>query len=148
MTLIRWQPYQDLNTLTRQLDRLLDDAFLFPNTERRNRDIMSVPAVEIQETDEAVLVNLEIPGIDAKDLDIQVTTDAVYISGERKSEAKTEEKGVIRSEFRYGKFQRVIPLPAHIQNTNVTADLKDGVLNLTLPKTTEEKNKVVKVELN
>lgn len=53
---------------------------------------------------------------------------------------------MIKSKFHYGKFQRVIPLPAQIQNTNVTADYKDGILNLTLP-TEEEKNKFVKVNL-
>ena len=69
------------------------------------------------------------------------------IAGKRKSETKSEENGKTRSEFRYGKFKRVIPLPARIQNTNVTADYKDGILNLTLPKSEEEKNKVVKVNL-
>jgi HSP20 family protein len=86
--------------------------------------------------------------MEAKDLDIQVTMDRVAISGERKSETKTEEHGVTRSEFHYGKFSRVIPLPARIQNTNVTADYKDGILNLTLPKAEEEKNKVVKIDLS
>ena len=71
----------------------------------------------------------------------------VAISGERKSETKSEEKGITRSEFRYGKFQRVIPLPARIENTNVTAEYKDGILELTLPKSEAEKNKVVKVNL-
>ncbi len=54
---------------------------------------------------------------------------------------------MIRSEFNYGSFRRVIPLPARVQNTNVNAEYKDGVLNLTLPKAEEEKNKVVKVNL-
>ena len=80
-------------------------------------------------------------------MDVQVTENAVSISGERKSETKTEKDGAIRSEFHYGKFQRVIPLPSKIQNTNVTAEYKDGILNLTLPKTEAEKNKVVKVNL-
>ena len=66
---------------------------------------------------------------------------------ERKSENKSEENGRTRSEFRYGQFKRVIPLPARIQNTNVTADYKDGILKLTLPKSEEERNKVVKVNL-
>ena len=83
-----------------------------------------------------------------KDLDVQVTENAVAISGDRSAETKTEDKGVTRSEFHYGKFQRVIPLNARVQNTNVTAEYKDGILNLTLPKTTEEKNKVVKVNLD
>ncbi|MGL4882936.1 MAG: Hsp20/alpha crystallin family protein, partial [Waterburya sp.] len=71
----------------------------------------------------------------------------VAISGERKAETKSEENCKTRSEFRYGKFSRVIPLPVRIQNTNVTADYKDGILNLTLPKSEEEKTKVVKVNL-
>jgi HSP20 family protein len=54
---------------------------------------------------------------------------------------------MIRTEFRYGQFQRVIPLPARIENTNVQADYKNGVLQLTLPKAAEEKNKVVKVNI-
>jgi HSP20 family protein len=106
-----------------------------------------VPAAELTETDDAVHLKLEVPGMEAKDLDVQVMADRVAISGERKSETKTEEDGKTRSEFRYGKFSRVIPLPVRIQNTNVTADYKDGILNLTLPKSEEEKNKVVKVNL-
>ncbi len=90
---------------------------------------------------------MEVPGIEAAYLDIQVTENAVSISGDRKSETKTEDKGMTLTEFHYGKFQRVIPLPVKIQNTNVTAEYKDGILNLTLPKKEEEKNKVVKVNL-
>jgi HSP20 family protein len=69
------------------------------------------------------------------------------ISGERKSEAKTEEGGMTRSEFRYGKFRRVIPLPGQVENTQVQADYKDGILNLNIPKAEAEKNKVFKVNL-
>ncbi|MGB6170002.1 MAG: Hsp20 family protein, partial [Geitlerinemataceae cyanobacterium] len=58
-----------------------------------------------------------------------------------------EENGMTRTEFRYGKFQRVIPLPARIENTQVKAEYKDGVLKMSLPKAEEEKNKVVKVNL-
>lgn len=85
--------------------------------------------------------------MEASDLDVQVTENAVSVSGERKEETKTEENGVTKSEFHYGKFHRVVPLPARIQNTNVQAEYKDGILNLTLPKTEQEKNKVVKVNL-
>jgi HSP20 family protein len=101
----------------------------------------------MEETQEAIHLKLEVPGIEAKDLDVQVTQNAVSISVERKEETKTEENGVTKSEFHYGKFQRVIPLPARIQNTQVQAEYKDGILSLTLPKSEEEKNKVVKVNL-
>src|SRR5579883_285899 len=143
--LTRYNPWQDFNTLQRQINRLFDSA-IEPDTVGE-RAFAKVPAAELHETADAIHLKLEVPGIEAKDLDIQVTENAVSISGERKSEKKSEENGRTVTEFQYGKFQRVIPLSARIQNTNVTAEYKDGILNLTLPKTQQEKNKVVKVNL-
>ncbi|WP_138505821.1 Hsp20/alpha crystallin family protein [Nostoc sp. PA-18-2419] len=145
MALVRWNTWREIDTLQRQLDNLFEDTRVPSGV--FNRDFIKVPAAELQETDDAIHLKLELPGIDAKNLDIQVTQDAVQISGQRKSETKTEEKGNTKTEFYYGKFQRVIPLSAPIQNTNVTANYKDGILHLTLPKTEQEKNKVVKVNL-
>ncbi len=142
MALVRYNPWQEMNSLQRQLNRLFDDALTPANWDDFG-NFSKIPAAELTETDDALHLKLEVPGMEAKDLDIQVMADRVAISGERKSEIKEK----TRSEFRYGKFQRVIPLPARIQNTNVTADYKDGILNLTLPKSEEEKNKVVKVNL-
>ncbi len=130
-TLLTWNPWQELNALQTQLDR----------------DVVKVPAAELRLDEEAVYLRLELPGIQAKDLDIEVTEKAVSISAERKTEHKNEGNGTFKSEFHYGKFHRVIPLPARVQNNNVTADYKDGILNLHLPKAQEEKNKVVKVNL-
>ncbi|MDJ0634614.1 MAG: Hsp20/alpha crystallin family protein [Xenococcaceae cyanobacterium MO_188.B29] len=146
MALVRYNPWQEMNSLQRQLNRLFDDALTPANWDDFG-NLSKIPAAELTETDDALHLKLEVPGMEAKDLDIQVMADRVAISGERKEETKTEEKGRTRSEFRYGKFQRVIPLPARIQNTNVTAEYKDGILNLTLPKSEEEKNKVVKVNI-
>ena len=146
MAIIRYNPWQEINSVQRQLNRLFDDV-LTPSHWDDFSNLSKVPAAELTETEDALRLKLEIPGIKASDLDIQVTVDHVSISGERKEETKSEDKGVTRSEFRYGKFSRVIPLPKKVQNTNVTADYKDGILNLTLPKSEEEKNKVVKVNL-
>jgi HSP20 family protein len=85
--------------------------------------------------------------MESKDLDIEVTAESVAIRGERKEETKTEEKGMTRSEFRYGQFHRVISLPTRIDNQNVKAEYKDGILQLELPKAEEEKHKIVKVNL-
>ena len=146
MALVRYNPWQEMSHLQRQLNRLFDDA-LIPENWGEFGNLSKVPAAELTETDEALNLKLEVPGMEAKDLDIEVTVDHVSITGERKSESRSEEQGRTRSEFRYGKFSRVIPLPTKIQNTNVTAEYKDGILNLTLPKAEEEKNKVVKVNL-
>lgn len=146
MALVRWNPWRDIDTLQRQFDRMFEDA-LTPTTQNEWNSFTRIPAAELNETADAIHLKLELPGIDAKELDVEVTENVVSIKGERKSETKSEENGATRSEFHYGKFQRVIPLPARIQNTQVQAEYKDGILNLTLPKTEQEKNKVVKVNL-
>ena len=145
MPLVRYSPLNSIETLHRQINRLFeDDSFL---TWKDASTSSFVPTAEISETEEAILLNLELPGIDAKDLNIQVSKDQVSISGERKEETKVEEKGYSRSEFRYGSFHRVISLPRNVQNNAIKAEYKDGILRLVLPKAEEEKNKVVKVNL-
>ncbi|BAU08527.1 MULTISPECIES: Hsp20/alpha crystallin family protein [Fischerella] len=144
MSLIRWQPFQEIENLQQDMNRLFD-RLMTRDGERIGTNF--IPAAEMQETSDAIHLKLEIPGMDAKDIDVQVSAEAVSISGERKEETKTEEKGMTRTEFRYGKFQRVIPLPARVENTNVKAEYKNGILQLTLPKAEEEKNKVVKVNI-
>lgn len=144
MSLIRWQPFSEIDSLQKEMNRLFDS--LAP-TSTEKWDSAFVPAAEMEETPEEIHLRLEVPGMDAKDIDIQVSAEAVSITGERKEETKTEEKGMTRSEFRYGSFRRVIPLPTRVQNSNVNAEYKDGILNLTLPKAEEEKNKVVKVNI-
>ena len=145
MSLVRYNPWHEMNALQKSFNRLFDDMLTSDNFDLGK--FSKIPAAELSETEEAVNLKLEIPGINAKDLDIQVTENAVSIRGERKEESTTEENGTKRSEFRYGKFERVIPLPTRIQNTDVKADYKDGILNLHLPKAQEEINKVVKVNL-
>jgi len=147
MALVRWEPFREIESLQRQMNRLFEA--LTPTTfgDGEKFGIAHVPAAEMTETPDAILLKLEVPGLEAKDIDIEVTADSISISGERKSETKTEEEGVTRTEFRYGQFRRTIPLPVRIENTNVKAEYKDGILNLTLPKAEEEKHKVIKVNL-
>ena len=145
MSLVRYSPFNSIDALNRQISRLFDDDRLL--SWKDAKDDFFVPSAEISETKEAILLKLEIPGMDAKDLDVQVSKDEVTIRGERKEEAKTEEKGYTRSEFRYGSFHRVISLPRTVQSSAVEAEYKDGILRLVLPKAEEERNKVVKVNL-
>lgn len=148
MALIRWEPFREIDTLQREMNRLFERAMVPAD----RSDIMAaepafIPPAEMHETPDQITLKMEVPGIEAKDLDIKVTVEAVAISGERKSEIKSDERGMERSEFRYGRFQRVIPLPARIQNDKVQAEFKNGVLCLTMPKAEEEKNRVVKINL-
>jgi HSP20 family protein len=139
MALVRWAPLSEIEGLHREVNRLFDS--LTPNQQRGFDDLAFMPAAELKE-------KLELPGLDAKELDIQVSAKSVSISGERKSQTESEENGVTRSEFRYGRFQRIVPLPARVVNDQTQAEYKDGILTLTLPKAEGDKQKTFKVELN
>lgn len=148
MSLIRWQPLREVDTLRKQMDHLFDDLLSGDLAELTNKGKTWAPAVELQETDTNLVLKAEIPGMEAKDLDVEVTPESVSISGEHQEEAKTEKKGYFRSEFHYGQFQRIVPLPVTVQHDQVKAEFKQGVLTLTLPKVQVVEPKTFKVKLN
>ncbi|MBW4505212.1 MAG: Hsp20/alpha crystallin family protein [Scytonematopsis contorta HA4267-MV1] len=127
--------------------RVMDSIFEDMSTVRQPQMVAFKPAVELQDKDEALVLRAQIPGINARDLDVRVTKQAVVISGEKSDNNQTEKIGYFRSEFTYGKFQRVIQLPVAIQNDKVQAEYKNGILSLTLPKASKASNQVVKVNL-
>jgi HSP20 family protein len=140
-----WEPLHSLQQMQQRMNRMM--GRLMPSGNGELSAFGYMPSAEISETPEDIRLKLEIPGMEAKDLNVEVTEDSVSISGERKSETKTEEKGMVRSEFHYGKFERIIPLPTHVQNDKVQAEYKNGVLTLTLPKLEGEKRKAVKINV-
>ncbi|MEO0826435.1 MAG: Hsp20/alpha crystallin family protein [Cyanobacteria bacterium J06642_9] len=141
-----WEPFGDIDTLRKEMDTLFERF----NTGlgRETSGLAFVPSAEINETDTEIYLKLEVPGMSAEDLDIEVTDGAVAITGERQSKTKSGEENTLRSEFYYGKFERFIPLPHRVRQDGVTAEYKDGILNLTLPKSEEEKGKVIKVKVS
>lgn len=154
MAIVRYNPWSEMNSLQSQLNRMFDDV-LTPATLADFGNFSKVPAAELTETEDNLILKLEVPGMQPAELNIEATAKSISISGERKSETQAEDEGKtrlseglsFRTEFRYGSFQRVIPLPVRIQNTEVKAEYKNGILHLTLPKAEAEKNKVVKVNL-
>lgn len=145
MALVQWYPHRELDSLRRQVDRLLDTP-LFDAVWDQERPAI-VPPAELEETPEALVLRIELPGFDKQDLSIEVTPQAVSISGDRKAPTRISDNGIYRSEFRYGTFQRTIPLPKRVKNSEASAAYEQGILTLTLPKVDEERNTVVKVNL-
>lgn len=142
MTLVRWQPFRNVTTLQREMDRL------FENLAERDESVYKptfVPAAEMRSDADNIYLQVEIPGLTPAEIEVQVTADRVTIGGERKEELNTEENGMKRSEFRYGKFQRAIALHHKVDRDRVQAKYEYGVLKLTLPKAEDDKNKTVKV---
>lgn len=141
----RWEPFGEFDTLRKEMDRLFDQFGL--DWKGDGNGFGFVPSAEMDETDTEIHLKLEVPGMESDDLDIEVTDEAVAIKGERKSETKTEEEGRFRSEFHYGKFERLIPMPTRIVKDQVAAEYKAGVLRLTIPKSQEETTESVKVKV-
>jgi HSP20 family protein len=106
-----------------------------------------MPSLELKEDENQFILHLDIPGMERKDLDISVVGNTLTVKGERKEEESKKGKGYFYSERRYGSFQRSIELPAAVKADKVGASYKNGVLELTLPKSEKAKAKQIKVNV-
>ncbi len=151
MSTIKWQPLEELNGLRHQINRLFDDIVheepKLGMVSPQMRETPWMPAIELQETETDLCLKAQVPGLEPSQLDIQVSENAIFLTGEYQKEQKTDSKGIVRTEFHYGQFRRVVPLPAAIQREQVTAEITDGLLTLTMPKSTVSVPNVVKVPI-
>ena len=130
-----------LFTLHREMNRMFDDVFrgfdLAPFGSTRGLTGLSWPQIDIDETDKEVRITAELPGLDEKDVSLEIAHGVLSISGEKKSES--EDKARRFSERYYGRFERRIPLE-DVDEDKVSAAFTNGVLIITLPKSTDAKN--------
>jgi HSP20 family protein len=145
MALMKWEPFEGLTALRREMDRLFED-FSQGGGGLRFWDRAAEPAVEVSDSAEAVVVKVQVPGINKDDVQLTITENALTVKGEMKEEEKKEDKNYHRREFRYGAFVRNIPLPAPVQSEKATAQLKDGVLEVTMPKSAQAKVKQISIQ--
>jgi len=141
MTLLRWTPWQELEDMQRGLDRVLGGLQSPASTENGQW----MPAVDIRETDDSLLVHAELPGIDKKDVRVEVKDGVLTISGERKYEKDVKEENVHRIERAYGRFTRSFSLPRNVETEKVDAAMRNGVLEIRLPKVESAKAKAITV---
>jgi HSP20 family protein len=130
----------DLYELRRRIEDYWPASRNFPF---RGEDVM--PAVDIYEKDGNYIVKAELPGIKEEDVDISITGDMLSIRGEKKSEKEVSEEDYYRSERSYGSFTRYIDLPPDADPENVEASHENGILEITVPKSSEVKSKKIKV---
>ena len=104
----------------------------------------SKPAVNIREDEKNYVLDLAIPGIDKKDLKIDMNEDVLTISSEIKNESEESKDGYRRKEFSYSAFSRSFYVPENVNREKIEANYKDGILSVSLPKQEEEKNKLSK----
>ncbi len=105
------------------------------------------PAVDVQEAADKIVVKADLPGIDRKDVEVSVEGATLVIRGEKKEEARVEDRDYLRTERVHGSFARVLELPVEVDEAKVSAQYKDGVLEVTLPKREEVKSTARRVEI-
>jgi len=128
-------------TLHREMNRMFDDVFrgfdLAPFGSSRGLSGLGWPQIDIDETDKEVLITAELPGLDEKDVSLEIADGVLSISGEKKTESADKARRF--SERYYGRFERRIPLE-DVDEDKVSASFKNGVLTITMPKLAEAKN--------
>ena len=111
------------------------------------RDESWTPKADVKEKNDHFLVEAELPGVDRKDIKIEVKNDVLTISGERKVEKAEEEDGYERRERYYGSFERSFILPEHVKGEEISAEYKNGILSLKIPKTEEVKPREIEIKV-
>jgi HSP20 family protein len=141
--LIRWEPAREMMSLRDAMDRLFDDAFTRPLS---GRDGWSVPAVDMYQTDDEIVVKAALPGIKADEVQINITGEVLTLKGEVKQEEEKKEKAWHIREQRYGSFERSVVLPTDVVADKAKAEFENGILTITLPKADEVKPRTITVK--
>jgi HSP20 family protein len=142
--LIRWEPAREMMTLREAMDRLFDDAFTHPLSIAGNG--WAVPAVDMYQTDNEVVVKAALPGMKADDVQLNVTGEVLTIKGEIKQKEEVKERAYHLREQRWGMVERSIILPTEVVADKAKADFENGILTVTLPKAEEAKPKTISIK--
>lgn len=141
MALVKWDPFRELTALQSEVNRLFSRATGGDGAERQSW----TPAVDVVETDDAIVLKAELAGMDPKDINIEVQDNVLTVSGERRFEEEVKEDKFYRIERRYGSFSRSLALPSTADETKVEAKYENGVLKVTVPKAEIAKPKKITV---
>jgi HSP20 family protein len=145
----RNDPFRDLFSLQDQLFRTFNDAYRGANREDEQSIVATwSPLVDVYEDADGITLKAELPEVDAKDVEIQVEQNTLTLKGERKLEREDKRDGYHRIERTYGAFARTFTLPSTVDVEHITAESKDGVLRVFLPKKAETKPRQIKVAVS
>ena len=144
MTLMRWYPFRSIMPLKRQFDRFFEEL----EDEAPTKQDFWRPAVDIFETKDNLVLRAELPGVDKKDVKINLDNDVLSISGERRFDHEVKEENCHRIECSYGNFFRSFTLPTKVDKDKIEARHNDGVLEVVLPMREEAKPRPIEVKVN
>lgn len=140
MSLIKWSPFLSDNYFD-DMDKMI---FEFMPISRGNKGFM--PAVDMYEDNDNVVVETQLAGIDLEKIDISIENDVLCIKGEGEKKTEVEEKNYYRKEIRRGNFYRSIPLPTRVDGDKASAVAEEGILKIYIPKASEAKPKSIKIK--
>jgi len=146
MEIIPWKPFGEVSSLRKEMDNLWN-SFLGETAFPRSFSNDWLPSVDVSETDDQLVIKAELPGLDAKDVNVSISGDLLTVKGEKKKEEERKDEHFHSSERFYGSFQRSFRLPSNIKTDEVDATFNKGILELTLRKTAESKKKEIEIKV-
>src|SRR5438874_7142159 len=135
MAITRWDPFRELSTIQDRMNRLFQESYGGQDQELSTSAF--APPVDVYEDEHSIMLKVEVPGIDEKDIDIRLENNTLVVRGERKFEKEEKEENYHRVERRYGSFFRAFTLPNTVDAESVRADYDNGLLKITLAKKAE-----------
>jgi len=145
MAIQKWRPFGMLTSLQKDINRLFED--FWPVRREDVEEGMLSPALDVSEDKENLYVAADLPGVEEKDIKLNLQAGVLTLSGEKHEEKETKEKNFHRIERSYGSFSRSITLPCAVAVDKAVAKFKNGVLNVTLPKKEEAKPKEITIKI-
>ena len=147
MALIRWEPAAELGTIQNEMNRLFNSLFDNPVRAQAGDARQWIPAMDLVETGDHYVLRADLPGLSEQDVSIELESNVLTISGERKLEHKLEKGGYRRVERAYGSFSRALTLPEGINPEAVSAHFDRGVLEVSIPKPEQIKPRKVTISV-
>jgi HSP20 family protein len=146
MNLVRWNPWEEMSTLQNRISNLFYEPFFRSDREDDGLSMGSWhPVVDMFENDDKIVLKAELPGVDKKDIAVDVKDRVLTLSGERSYDNEVKEENYYRRERACGKFKRAFTLPADVDADLIKADFKDGVLRVEMPKPEAQKPKQITI---
>ena len=146
MTLVRWSPWREMATMQDRFNRFFDDSYTRAGFGDDQLETTGWhPTVDIYDRDEKIVINAELPGLEKKDISIDVKDRILTLKGERTYDNEVNDKKYYRRERAFGKFQRSFTLPDGLDPEKIKADYKDGLLSVEIPKSEKEKPKQITI---
>lgn len=148
MALMRWDPFRDLLSLQERMNKLFEDSLVrSANKPGEISQSTWTPPVDILERDDDITLKAELPGVQLEEVDLQIKDDILTLKGERRFEKETKKENYHRVERSYGIFSRSFTLPSSVDQAGIRAKLKDGILEVKLPKARSVESKPIPIEI-